>query len=222
MNGNTLRFETGNMFVDPGFGWGSTTPSIGEGGSNSLVVLTTSTGKLVKQQWRSDWADGNPAFTATVPASGGYHLTVSSVRKEFVALPSGTLSPNSKITFSLQAKRGSHQIADVIIPRLTPWGLNSLNRTARSSSTVVEITPDRQNDANGLTFHQVTAKSAVLQASFDNGRTWHSMPVKKSGTHWQATVKNPATSAFVDLRSRIDGTNKQWTEVTLTRAYRVG
>ncbi|MCO6005996.1 hypothetical protein NE236_13470 [Actinoallomurus purpureus] len=55
----------------------------------------------------------------------------------------------------------------------------------------------------------------ALQVSFDDGGSWATLPVEKSGTAWTATVRNP-DAGYVSLRATADGV-----EQTLIRAYGV-
>jgi hypothetical protein len=85
----------------------------------------------------------------------------------------------------------------------------------------VQIRPDRRLIDPDLQKGKVTARTVSVQASYDNGKTWRSVAVTKSGNRWLATVKNPASGA-VALRSRITTTKSEYAQVTIYRAYAIG
>jgi len=214
-----IGFDTSSMFTDPGAGtWG------GEGSQRSKVTLYDAKHKVIKSQWRSDWADGEPWFSATAKANGWYTLQVNAQRyRPEQSYPATLLSTKADAVFHLKADpKAAERVADVIMPRLVPSGLTMSNSAQPGTNTVVVIRPDRHNPDNGLKFGSVKAKTATLLASFDSGKTWHAMPVKKVGGNWQATVKNAGQTGYVYLRSRLTATNGQWVEVTDYRAYRLG
>ncbi|HWS35207.1 MAG TPA: hypothetical protein VN408_21000 [Actinoplanes sp.] len=64
-------------------------------------------------------------------------------------------------------------------------------------------------------------KSLTTKASFDGGKTWRAVPVRKVAGVWTAVVKNPASGA-VSLRTRATYTSGGYTEATIVRAYAIG
>jgi len=63
-------------------------------------------------------------------------------------------------------------------------------------------------------------KAVTATVSLDNGTTWKSVPVRRSGALWKATVTN-AKAGMIGLRSRVETTAGYKSEVTIYRAYRV-
>lgn len=98
----------------------------------------------------------------------------------------------------------------VALPRLSVSGLNGSNTAAENSTSTVDIV------TQGTAATAMTAK-----ASFDGGKTWNSVPVKKSGGMWKATVKNQG-AGIVALRAQAKTSQGYRTEVTTFRAYAVG
>jgi hypothetical protein len=219
LGGGRIAFGTSSMFTDPSAGLVG-----GEAAQKSLVTLYDAGHKVVKSQWRSDWATGAPWFSAKVTKNGWYTLQVDAQRyRPGLTFPATMLSPKASATFRMKVTaKGALRVADVIMPQLAPLGLSLTNSAKPGTTTTVDIRPDRRNPANGLVFGSVKGKSATLAASADGGRTWRAMPVKKVGGKWQAVVKNPAQAGYVSLRARLVATNGQWVEVTIQRAYAVG
>lgn len=59
----------------------------------------------------------------------------------------------------------------------------------------------------------------TLDASYDDGVTWHAAPVVKTATGFTATVSHPAATGFVSLRASATDTLGNRTELTIIRAY---
>ncbi|WP_239516003.1 MULTISPECIES: S8 family serine peptidase [unclassified Streptomyces] len=59
------------------------------------------------------------------------------------------------------------------------------------------------------------SKSLTVQVSYDDGRTWRTVPV----TSGAATVKNPAKGGHVSLRGTVTDASGNRSEITVTRAY---
>ena len=216
-----IGFGTSDMFTDPNAGtWG------GEGSERSKVTLYDAKHKVIRSQWQTDWENGNPDFLGKITKKGWYTLQVDGQRyRPDQTYPPTLLSNQNTAVFHIVADpKAAARFADVILPRLVvSSGLNLSNTATHGSSVVVEIRPDRSNPHDpDLKFGSVTAKSVNLSASFDGGKTWHAVTVRRVGTKLQATVKNAASGDYVALRSRLTAGNGQWVEVTDYRAYRLG
>jgi hypothetical protein len=211
LTGTKLRFETAGMFTQAG------NLSATEDGRRSLVTLYDSKRHVVKKQWRTD------GFTAKITTKGWYTLQVDARRyRAGLVYPADLLSPTAQAIFRMKLDpKAKSRVADVLLPRLLPAGLNLRNQGKAAGTTIVQIKPDRHTWNSDLVFAKVTPKSVTLQASYDGGRTWRTMPVRKTGGTWQATVRNPASGA-VALRSRITTTKGAYAQVTIARAYTVG
>jgi hypothetical protein len=217
MYGKYLRFETSLMFTDPA------NDEYSEASERSLVTLYDGAGKVVKSQWRTDWEGKGSDFEAKVKKKGWYRLQVDAQRyRPGIKYPAGMLSTRAQAVFGMKLDpKAKSRYADVILPRLVPLGLSMTNQAKGGSSTVVQIRPDRRLIDPDLQKGKVTARTVSVQASFDNGKTWRSVAVTKSGNRWLATVKNPASGA-VALRSRITTTKSEYAQVTIYRAYAIG
>ncbi len=216
MTGSGLAFYTGNMFHDPGNSDSS------EASERSLVTLYNNKNQVVKQQWRQDWQDGDPYFNAKIKTREWYVLQVNARRyRPGITYPSDLLSSSAQAVFKMRLDpTAKPRLTDVLLPRLVPAGLNLRNQGKAGADTIVQILPDRRTWNTDLTVGTVTPRSVSLLASFDYGKTWKSMPVRKSGTSWQGTVHNPA-GGTVWLRSRITSTSGAYAQVTIARAYTV-
>ncbi len=60
-----------------------------------------------------------------------------------------------------------------------------------------------------------------VQASANDGRTWHSAAVHRAHGHWIADVTSPAGGGFVSLRAEVSDTGGNSVTETITRAYAV-
>jgi hypothetical protein len=61
----------------------------------------------------------------------------------------------------------------------------------------------------------------AVQTSADDGATWQTVPVARSGDAWVATVTNPSTSGFVSLRANATDSAGSSVVQTIVRAYAV-
>lgn len=210
VSGGHLSFDTTSMFVDPSFG--SQYYPQSEASEKSLVTLSLK-GKVLKKQSRTDWGSIDTAwFEKKITKKGWYLLTVSAQRyRPGLKYPSGLLSDRTGVWFSFYADPKKNKTASVLLPRMNPAGLDIWNRAKPGSSTTVDI--KLQGKA--------TPKSVTAKASFDGGKSWKSVPVKKSGSAWKATVKNPG-SGVVALKTQTQDKGGNKTEVTIYRAYRIG
>ncbi|WP_328474889.1 hypothetical protein OHA21_16425 [Actinoplanes sp. NBC_00393] len=212
-----LRFDTSRMFTDPAYDLYS------EASQRSKVTLYDSARKVVKSQWRTDWEGRGSDFSAKIKTKGWYTLQVDAQRyRPGIKHPADMLSPRVQAIFRMKVDpKAKPRSADLILPRMVPTGLDMNNRARPGSSTVLEIRPDVRRKEVDLKLGKVTAKTVTTQVSFDGGKTWRSLTVRKSGTKWLATIKNPASGA-VALRTRITTTKNAYAQVTIVRAYTVG
>ncbi|BCJ41400.1 hypothetical protein GCM10010168_56010 [Actinoplanes ianthinogenes] len=217
MTASRFRFGADHMFTEPA------NPAAFEASQKSLVTLYDSKHRVVKKQTRQTWGDHDSGFYAKIKTKGWYTLQVDAQRyRPGLIYPADLLSPTTQAVFRMKLDpKAKPRVADVILPRLVPAGLTLRNQGRASGTTVVQIRPDRQTWDPDLVLGKVTAKTVTLQASYDGGRTWRSMPVRRTGGTWQATVANPASGA-VTLRSRITTTKGAYAQVTIVRAYTVG
>lgn len=70
-------------------------------------------------------------------------------------------------------------------------------------------------------FTKVAAKSVKIWSSAEGGKTWKAATVKRSGSAWQATVRNPASGA-VALRSEVKDAAGNRSVQAVYRAHGIG
>jgi len=63
------------------------------------------------------------------------------------------------------------------------------------------------------------AGAPVVEASYDDGKTWCPVKLTGSGAEWKATVDHPKGAQFVSLRSSVTGTDGFTQHLTIIRAY---
>ena len=95
------------------------------------------------------------------------------------------------------------------------------NKAKLGSTTTVDLKLEQQSQSPDAKYTAATAKAVTATASFDNGATWKSVPVKKVDGVWKASVTNTKTG-FVGLKALVQTTAGYKTEVVVYRAYRVG
>lgn len=132
------------------------------------------------------------------PAPGKYTLTVDADR----AAPWSDLATRQHIVWDLTVDNA----AQVTLPALRySTALDANSRGRAGENQTITVTPDG------------TAGTPALQVSYDDGKTWTSTALRKSGSGWTAQVHNPA-SGYVSLRGTIAGVVDQ----TVIRAYGIG
>ncbi|MCO5973849.1 hypothetical protein [Actinoallomurus soli] len=158
-------------------------------GMTGTSVLRDADGKVVATSDQPGTAHGWPA-----PKPGRYTLTIDATRKA----PRSDLSTRQHAVWTLAVKNAD-PLALPTISYDTPLDLRSRARAGAEQPVTVK--------ADGAT------RRLTLDVSYDDGRSWQTLPVEKSGTAWTATVHNP-TTGYVSFRATADGV-----EQTLIRAY---
>ncbi|WP_433530429.1 hypothetical protein ACQPYA_30490 [Micromonospora sp. CA-263727] len=215
--GGRISYSLNGMFADPGF------PRYNvEGGDKATATLTFG-GKTVKTVRDKGWEPNEKYLEYKVTKSGWYKLTNDASRyyPEIIS-PAGMLSPKTSVTYRFKAKPNTSVTAPVYAVTMLPIGLNLYNRAKPGSSTDVRLKLSRSKfyvDAKLGTNPKV--KTVTAKASFDGGKTWRSVKVKKVDGTWTAAVGNP-TSGAVSLRARVTDTTGGYTDVTIIRAYAIG
>ncbi|MGN9805639.1 S8 family serine peptidase [Micromonospora sp. L32] len=98
--------------------------------------------------------------------------------------------------------------------RYTPE-LDIDNRAPAGRMFAIPVSLDRQV---GAAPGQTTA--LTVEASFDDGKTWQELTVRRSGEKAVAWVRNPAGTGFVSLRAAATDTSGNTVKQTVIRAYR--
>lgn len=139
----------------------------------------------------------------TVPAANAaYKLVTSFTRPETVARTSTKVTATwwfrSKTT--PEGEKITVPVSTVhFTPELSLRGTAPADRKIRVPVTVLGGKP----------------KSLTVQVSYDDGRTWRTVPVSSGA----ATVKNPHKGGHVSLRGTVTDASGNKSEITVTRAY---
>ncbi|MEV4277730.1 hypothetical protein [Actinoplanes xinjiangensis] len=216
-----ISYPLDDMFQDPGFN--------GLNGNHNYIAgdrakaTLTFGGKVVKTAYDTGFGQYMPSLEYQVKKAGWYTLTNTASRYyPEIAFQSGMLSTGSTVTYRFHAKPNTSVLAQVATIQHMPTGLNGYNRARPGSVTNVALKLNRyvlwgdvKRGANP------TLKSLTTKVSFDGGRTWKAVPVKKINGVWAAVVTNPASGA-VALRTRATYTSGGYTEAGIQRAYAIG
>ncbi|MEV4759263.1 S8 family serine peptidase [Micromonospora sp. NPDC049559] len=216
----------GPVFPEPNFGqqyatryWGDTIggpgPLHGDGAGHMgfrHVVGGSVRVELYRNGVRIGDADQAP-WTWDVPAEkGDYRLTAT-----FRSDPAFTLSTvvDAEWTFrSGHVPDGELVKLPMTAIRYTPE-LDLDNRAPAGRRFAIPISIDRQVGAAPS-----RTSSLTVEASFDDGRTWRRLTVRRSGEKAVAWVQNPTGSGFVSLRAAATDTGGNTVRQTVVRAYR--
>ncbi|MEU3457823.1 hypothetical protein ABZ671_30160 [Micromonospora sp. NPDC006766] len=211
-----LSYSLNNMFADPGFPRQSV-----EGGDKATATLTFR-GKTVKTVKDRGWEPEEKYLNYKVKTAGWYTLTNTASRYyPEITFPAGMLSPRTSVTFRFKAKPKTCVAAPVYAVTMQPAGLNLYNQAKPGSTTNVPLKLSRSKGSPDVKLGKnPKVKTITAKASFDDGRTWRSVPVKKINGTWTALVGNPRSGA-VSLRVRVTDTTGGYTDVTIIRAYAI-
>jgi len=109
--------------------------------------------------------------------------------------------------------------AQLYASELLPAGLDSRNRAAGGALTPVALRVF--GFAPNGSFGARVVRAARAQASADDGKTWHSVTVRRRGDHYVFSVRDPRQAGFVSLRVFVrDGAGNSEL-LTVIRAYGV-
>ncbi|MFR9777219.1 S8 family serine peptidase [Micromonospora sp. MS34] len=216
----------GPVFPEPNFGqqfatryWGDTMggpgPLHGDGTGHmgfrfarggSVQVNLYRNGVKVGDANQAPWSWQVPAET------GDYRLTAT-----FRSDPAFTLSTlvDAEWTFkSGHVSDGELVKLPMTAIRYTPE-LDIDNRAPAGRLFAIPVSLDRQvGAAPGET------STLSVEASFDDGKTWQQLTVRRSGEKAVAWVRNPAGTGFVSLRAAATDTSGNTVKQTIIRAYR--
>ncbi|GIJ29614.1 hypothetical protein Vqi01_47760 [Micromonospora qiuiae] len=216
LNGR-ISYSLNDMFADPGFPRDSA-----EVGDKATATLTFG-GKTVKTVKDKGWDPHGTILEYKVKKAGWYKLTNKASRHyPEITFPAGMLSPKTNVTYRFKAKPNTWVTAPVYAITMLPTGLDLNNRAKPGSSTNVQLKLSRlKGEPDAKLGKNPKVKTVTAKASFDGGKTWRSVKVKKVGGVWTAQVTNPSSGA-VSLRARVTDTTGGYTDVTIIRAYAIG
>jgi hypothetical protein len=155
-----------------------------------------------------------PAFT--VPAATGRY-TLSAVLHRHVAW--STLGTTARASWTFRSGHVSGQN----FRQLPMWDVrirgafDSLDRALAGHAFALTIAPD-------LPAFAPTAriKTVTVRASFNDGKTWRRLKLRRHGKgHWATTVKPPRDSKFVSLSADLTDSAGNTTQQTVIRAYQL-
>jgi len=152
------------------------------------------------------WAWDVPA------AKGDYRLTAT-----FRSDPVFTLSTvvDAEWTFTSQhVPDGQLVKLPMTAIRYSPH-LDIDNKAPAGRLFAVPVSLDRQVGAA-----PAKTRSLTVEASFDDGTSWHRLTVTRAGEKAVAWVHNPAGTGFVSLRATAKDTAGNTTKQSILRAYR--
>jgi hypothetical protein len=212
-----LRFPVDRMFRDPGFGGELDY----EEGQKTLVTLKRGS-RTVARKTLTDQGSDREFDHFMAGAAGWYTLTAQARRhRSGVRYPAGMLSTAATATFRFRADPAKSLVAPVFVTRFIPAGLDMNNRARPRSTTQVTLRLERLRADPRAKLGRATAKTVTAKASFDGGKTWRSVRVKRVGKGWAAVVANPVAGA-VSLRAKVTDGKGNSSEITIYRAYAIG
>ncbi|MCT2584474.1 S8 family peptidase [Actinophytocola gossypii] len=200
-DGNALRYSPMDYFAD------STPGHWGNAHANGTVVLTRgdSRGEEIAS------ASYNRFLTLGVelpPEDAAYTLTVHADRSG--SFPAGATGNTVHTEWRFRSARTEESTAlPLLAVRLAPRGLDTMNRAEAGTTTEIPVRIEGTPTGRDLT---------SVEASFDDGATWHEVPVRPDGDGWLATVDNP-DSGFVSLRATAVADGGSAVTHTFVRAY---
>ena len=100
--------------------------------------------------------------------------------------------------------------------QLVPAGLDWRNRAAAGVTTPVRLRVYGPGSVTPILLHVVRAK-----ASNDDGKTWHSVTVRRQGSHYVLSVRNPQQAGFVSLRVYVQDRSGRSEWLSVIHAYGV-
>jgi subtilisin family serine protease len=202
-DGDGLQYAPMDYFADstPGH-WGNAhatgTVTLTHGDARGEVVATAPYNRFLK-------------LGATLPPEDReYTLSVHADRSAF--FPGGS---TGNIVDTEWRFRSTHTDTATALPllavRLTPRGLDTMNRAEAGTTTEIPVRIEGTPSGKEL---------SSIEASFDDGATWHEVPVRADGDGWLATVDNPGTGS-VSLRAKATADGGSAVTHTFIRAYAV-
>jgi hypothetical protein len=216
-----ISYPLDDMFQDPGFNELYRNYNY-IAGDRAKATLTFG-GKVVKTAYDTGFGQYQPTLEYRVKKAGWYTLTNTASRYyPGATFQSGMLSTGSAVTYRFYAKPNTSVLSQAATIQHMPTGLNGYNRAKPGSVTNVALKLNRYMLVGDLKRGpNPTLKSLATKVSFDGGKTWKSVPVKKINGVWAAVVTNPASGA-VSIRTRATYTSGGYTEAGIQRAYAIG
>lgn len=154
--------------------------------------------------------------TFKVPAAAARY-TLSATGK--LNVPWSTLGTSAQATWTFR----SGHVSGTSMATLPLWDVrisgafNALDQAPAGKSFLLVIAPDL---APGSPTAKITA--ITVQASFDDGKTWHRLALRPAGPgKWTTTITPPKGTAFVSLSDNLTDAAGNSAQQTVIRAYQV-
>ncbi|ABP56185.1 peptidase S8 and S53, subtilisin, kexin, sedolisin [Salinispora tropica CNB-440] len=146
------------------------------------------------------------------PAEADYRLTVEATRG-FTDL---STEVESTWTFRSKHETGPEPVRLPLssIRFNPPLAADNSARAGRLLRIPVEMR--RQSGAGTATVAKLT-----VDASYDGGKTWRTVPVRRTGDGWTALVRHPDTPGHVSLRAHARDTDGNTVSTRILQAYRL-
>ena len=211
-----IQFDASDLITDP-------TPGMQNGVALTREALQLSrAGKVVKQTTLSSYGNSSSEFNVGINTAGWYRLIADATRyRPDVTSPAGTLTSRSTLDMHFYANPAKSQVVPIFLTRFTAYALNGSNHAAAGSVTPVGLTISRPPNGGGIPEPQDTAKTLLVWASADNGKTWQRVTGSKVNGLWVVNVHNPAAGQ-VSLRTEVADAAGNWTTETVYGAYGIG
>ena len=141
-----------------------------------------------------------------------YTLRLDAARK-----PGALLSTHIHATWRFSAHAAAISFAgQLYAAQLVPGGLDLRNRAAAG-----KVTPVTLRMYAPLSISPMILQVVRANASADDGKTWHSVTVRRRGNHYVISVRNPLQPGFVSLRLYAKDRSGNSELLTVIHAYGV-
>jgi hypothetical protein len=147
---------------------------------------------------------------AAPPGEASYRLTKDITRSD--SYPTSTRITAEWTFRSKRTPDGSATGLPLLTVRYTPR-LDDYNR-APAGRFELPVRVERQTGTAPI-------RSLTVEASYDDGATWHRTPVRRTATGWTAVLDHPARG-LVSLRAEAADTAGNRVRQTIQRAYEIG
>jgi hypothetical protein len=218
IDGHDVVYSPVNQFSDPVVGLGSDCE-----GQAGVSLHHGST--LIGNQ-NITFCNIPSTFTQHVASNGWYTMYSRALRwNPTGSVPVSILSRYVDLTwrFHFSPVTGhpiNAQATPVTVTRFLPQGLGLDNDLFGGGTTTVRFVILR-GGGQPVPTPRYRLRTVRVQASFNDGTTWQTVPVTPHGSYWLAHVPAPASGAFVSLRSIVTDVHGDSTTETIIRAYRV-
>ena len=130
--------------------------------------------------------------------------------------PAATLSTQIHATWRFSAHAGASVTGQLYAAQMVPGGLDLRNRAAAGALTPIALRLYSPYSVSPVLLAVVRA-----QASANDGKTWHSVTVRRSGGHYVISVRDPRQAGFVSLRLYVKDGAGNSELLTVIHAYGV-